>query len=97
MNTLVFSAIVAFCAPILSAIDTSAPEIWALGISLIYNLWQAIAKRNTRAALETVIDGVEHAARYENDAKRAVQLKAGSSVAKTVIDSVLVKKGYKKK
>lgn len=92
MNTLIATL---FVCGIVGAIDAANPEVWVLGISLLSNLWQAFRTRNTKAALETVIDGIEHAARYDNNPKKAVKLSLASRSAKAVIDSVLVRKGYK--
>jgi hypothetical protein len=68
------------------------PEIVTTGILLLTNLFTYIREKNTKAALETVVDGVEVAARLRTDPKTAVAVQQWKPAAKAVLDSVLTKK-----
>ena len=85
-----------FLASILAAIENT-PENWVLGFALLGNLIQAIRGRNTRAALETVIEGVEVASTRETNPKRAVSMVNTTAAARALIDAILVNKGYRKR
>jgi hypothetical protein len=69
------------------------PETITAGLSILAALWQAWRARRYHDAASTLIDGIETAARYDNNPKHAVRMQAAAAVAKT-IDGLLAAKGY---
>jgi hypothetical protein len=81
---------------ILAAIPLT-PEVLITGFSVLANVIQYFREKNTKKALETVVDGVEQAAVFEKNPKTQVKIQTWTPAAKAVLDTVLKKKGYKKK
>jgi hypothetical protein len=81
---------------IIAAIELNT-EIITAGILMIGNIIQLFRQKRTTEALSAVIDGIEVAGKLETNPKTQVKINTAGTVAGAIIDSILVKRKYKKK
>jgi hypothetical protein len=80
---------------IIAAIDLNVETISA-GILLLGNIFQLFKQKRTTEALTAVIDGVEVAAKLETNPKTQIKLATVGTIAGSIINAILRKKGYTK-
>lgn len=78
----------------LAAIELN-PELITAGLSLLWGLFSSLRARDYRQASETLVDGIEYAARNETNPKKAVKMMAAGAIART-INKILREKNLRK-
>lgn len=71
------------------------PVTIVAGLSLLWNIYQSVKKKQYKKALDGVVMGVEIAEQNGMQPKAAIALRTAGTVAGVVLDKVLQEKGLK--